>query len=179
MWCIASIFCDSAPCLGVVKPGSRVSKTLHLTVWISQICTPQSSPVWKYTLFGCTDKQNIWLGLLLGLLQVWTWFDKIWVLAVSSPSPILHYSQTPSVWALQIAVQSLWCEVRVRAPAKQPTMWCRGLAVLLDFLFSLTKLEVRGRPLHVVPCCSGIRAMQSVCPASPSSLMQSVFVSMV
>lgn len=164
MWYITSICCDSAPCLGIVKLGSRVSKTLHLTIWIRKICTPQSSLVRVHTLFGSTDKQNIWLGLLLGRLQVWTWFDKICVLVVSSPSLILHYSQTPSAWVLQIPLQSLWCEVRVRAAAKQPTMWYRVLVVLLDSLFSLRfSPEVQGRPLQMVLCCSGIRTMQSLC----------------
>ena len=92
--------CDSAPCLGISKPGSMASKPLRLRILIRHICTLPSSLVWVHLWLGSADKQSHWLGLLRGLC----WDDihlrrsPCWWLEALPPSP----SQIPSCWASQI-----------------------------------------------------------------------------
>lgn len=63
-------------------------------------------------------------------LNLWTCSTKIYVPVVASPSPLLHHSESPSGYALQISLPSLWCVIRVGAPATWPTVLrCEGLVV--------------------------------------------------
>lgn len=81
--------CDLAPCLGLGKLGFKSGKTHH--VRILQICIPPNPQL------------RVHLDLVLQMsesagwaMQVWTWFAKVHVLFVASPSLILHHSQIPS-----------------------------------------------------------------------------------
>lgn len=113
--------CDSTPCLGIGKPGSRAGKAPHLRTWIKQICTPPSSLGQSVPLTWSADEQNCLLGLLLGTVGI----NSVCQDPGAGCCKFLSHSPTsqiPSVWELQIPLQSPWCKIRVGVPRNQPTV---------------------------------------------------------
>lgn len=66
------------------------------------------------------------------------------MLVVPFYSPLLQHSQISSGWALQIILQSLWYEIRIRAPTKWPKCLWR-LVVISGFSFPTRGTEVLGK----------------------------------
>lgn len=87
--------------------------------------------------FGSANEQSHLIRISTWALQLWIWSAKIFV---ESPFPLLHNSQIPSGWTLQVPLKSPCGETRVGALTKQP-MKLRRLVDPLGSPFPLEETE--------------------------------------
>lgn len=138
--------------LWLSKNSSGAGKTCfripNRQVCITRVPCQIAVPTWFYR----------WTEPLTGIttwaLQAWTWSAKICVLVVATPSQLLHRSQIFGGWALQIALWSLKCTLRVEAPTKRLTM-LGEVDCPFGIFFATGGTRGSERPLLMVWPCPG------------------------
>lgn len=129
---------------------SRVSKTLHLRIWIRQIYTLLSSLVRVHLWFGSTDEPDHRLELLLGLCRKELYLSRSVsqflqappLFSVTADSHWLIFADSPAIPVVQDQSKGF---------CKWPTSSGQGLLVVTSGLsFPLEEPETRGRPLCMV-----------------------------
>lgn len=129
--------CDSAPCLGMCRLGSRAGKTC-LRIQTRQISSPLSSLVKTYPSWVMQLRKGTGWDYCMDTAGMNS-FCQDPCTAHCEPLPLL---QIP----LQIPLQFPQGEIRVRTSHKVPTM-LGNAGCLLHSLYLLEELEAPGRPL--------------------------------
>lgn len=121
---------------------------------------------------GCADEQNCCSGLLLGSCRYELGWPRslFWLLQGLPRSP----SQSPSGWAIQLALQSSRCKIRVGAPNKNLKWVVVELAVFPCGFFFFIRGTTGLREIFLQYCLGGRFSYPSNAASLWHSRIQSV-----
>lgn len=146
--------CDSAPCLGMGKPGSGAGRTPCLIIQIRHMCATPSSLIRVYPLIWYCRGAKPLGRITTWALWVWTQSAKIHMLVVASPFSLTVRFPVFEPCRFPYDPCSARSD-RVGVPRKQPTMPGK-LTNFPGSLFSLKEWKTRGRSFcHVVLAWGG------------------------